>query len=48
MLRYCKFEPSFKLQWCCALDLFGSQIRLNCESVIQINLKQDTITKDQI
>ena len=26
MLRYFNFEPSFKLLWCCARDLFGSQI----------------------
>ena len=26
MLRYFNFEPSFKLRWCCARDLFGSQI----------------------
>ena len=26
MLRYFNFEPSFKLQWCYARDLFGSQI----------------------
>ena len=26
MLRYFNFEPSFKLRWCRARDLFGSQI----------------------
>ena len=26
LLRYFNIEPSFKLQWCCAQDLFGSQI----------------------
>ena len=26
MLRYFKFEPSFKLRWCRARDLFGLQI----------------------
>ena len=26
MLRYFNFEPSFKLRWCRAQDLFGSQI----------------------
>ena len=26
MLRYVNFEPSFKLRWCRARDLFGSQI----------------------
>ena len=26
MLRYFKFEPSFKLPWCRARELFGSQI----------------------
>ena len=26
MLRYFNFEPSLKLQWCRAQDLFGSQI----------------------
>ena len=25
-LRYFNFNPSFKLRWCCAWDLFGSQI----------------------
>ena len=25
-LRYFNFEPSFKLRWCRARDLFGSQI----------------------
>ena len=25
MLRYFNFEPNFKLQWCRARDLFGSQ-----------------------
>ena len=27
MLRYFKFEPSFKLRWRRARDLFGSQSR---------------------
>ena len=36
MLRYFNFDESFKLQWCRARDLFGSQISvtqegLNCE-----------------
>ena len=36
MLRYFNFDASFKLQWCRARDLFGSQISvtqegLNCE-----------------
>ena len=84
LLRYFNFEPSFKLQWFCAQDLFGSQIPvttggfelwISCiqssyltlwpsglgnyfvckrftvetllwslESVIQINLKHNTIT----
>ena len=26
MWRYFNFEPSFKLRWCRAQDLFGSQI----------------------
>ena len=26
VLRYFNFEPSFKLRWCCARDIFGSQI----------------------
>ena len=26
MLRHFNFEPSLKLQWCRAQDLFGSQI----------------------
>ena len=26
MLRYFNFEPSFKLRWCRARDLFGAQI----------------------
>ena len=26
LLRYFNFEPSFKLRWCGARDLFGSQI----------------------
>ena len=26
MLRYSNFDPSFKLRWCRARDLFGSQI----------------------
>ena len=26
MMRYFNFEPSFKLRWCHAQDLFGSQI----------------------
>ena len=26
ILRYFNFEPSFKLRWCCAQDLFGSQM----------------------
>ena len=26
MLRYFNFEPSLKLRWCRARDLFGSQI----------------------
>ena len=26
ILRYFNFEPSFKLRWCRARDLFGSQI----------------------
>ena len=26
LLRYFNFEPSFKLRWCHARDLFGSQI----------------------
>ena len=25
------FQPSFKLQWCCARDLFGSQIPVTTE-----------------
>ena len=25
-LRYFNFEPSLKLRWCCARDLFGSKI----------------------
>ena len=28
MLRYFNFEPSFKLRWCRAQELFGSQIRV--------------------
>ena len=27
MLRYSNFEPSFKLRWCRARDLFGSKSR---------------------
>ena len=26
LFRYFNFEPSFKVPWCCARDLFGSQI----------------------
>ena len=26
MLRYFNFDPSFKLRWCLARDLFGTQI----------------------
>ena len=33
MLRYLNFEPRFKLRWCRARDLFGSQEGLNCESL---------------
>ena len=31
MLRYFNFEPNFKLQWCCAQDLFGSQVPVTTE-----------------
>ena len=42
MLRYFNFQPSFKLRWCHARDLFGSRIpvtiggfelRISCESL---------------
>ena len=26
MLRYLNFKPSFKLRWCCAPDVFVSQV----------------------
>ena len=31
MLRYFNFEPSCKLRWCRAQDLFGSQIPVTTE-----------------
>ena len=47
MLRYFNFEPSFKLRWCRARELFGLQfpvttggfeLRISCIRVLRIRL----------
>ena len=44
MLRYFNFEPSFKLRWCCAQDLFGSQIPVPQEGLNSESLACKVVT----
>ena len=39
MLIYFNFEPNFKLRWCRARDLFGSQIPTTTPSQFEIWLE---------
>ena len=44
MLKYFNSEPSFKLRWCCARDLFGSQIPVTTEGLNYKSLAYEVVT----
>ena len=42
LLKYFNFEPSFKLRWCCAQELFGSQIPVTTGFQLRISCIQSS------
>ena len=43
-LRYFNFEPSFKLRWSCAGDLFGSSIPVTTEGLNYTSRAYEVVT----